>query len=308
MQVRQPETRRAPVGGGAAAFLPQLASAHPTRVWTHHARQILLLRARYDSTDVDAALAHAARFGALDAASVERILTSRCRPRTLEEYVAEDTAKRIDDVLGPTVTRPTEYTVGTNGPSTMPADLPPTSAYTYAVQLSADEELAAGATELTFSQPLPFYLENFLGFAVGTSVPSGFYDPAQGGWVPSTNGVVLKILSVTAGEADLDINGDGNADTGTALTAIGVTDLERQQLATLYAVGQTLWGVPVPHLSPPWDMNMGAGPPHPSAPPGAPLPFKPDGNGPGGCSQPHSSTIECQRQSLGEDLAIAGTA
>ncbi len=94
------------MGGGAAAFLPQLASAHPTRVWTHHARQILLLRARYDSTDVDAALAHAARFGALDAASVERILTSRCRPRTLEEYVAEDTAKRIDDVLGPTVTRP----------------------------------------------------------------------------------------------------------------------------------------------------------------------------------------------------------
>ena len=76
--------------------------------------------------------------------------------------------------------RATEYTVGTNGPSMMPADLPPTSAYTYAVQLSADEELSAGATELTFSQPLPFYLENFLGFAVGTSVPSGFYDPDAG--------------------------------------------------------------------------------------------------------------------------------
>lgn len=92
------------MGEGAAAFLPQLSCAHTTRVWTHHARQILLLRARYDSADLDAALAHAARFGALDASSVERILARRSPPRTLEEYVAEETAKRIDDVLGPTVT------------------------------------------------------------------------------------------------------------------------------------------------------------------------------------------------------------
>jgi hypothetical protein len=94
------------MGDGAAAFLPQLSAAHSTRVWAHHARQILLLRARYDSADVDAALAHAARFGALDTSSIERILASRSRPRTLEEYVAEDTAQRIDAVLGPTVTRP----------------------------------------------------------------------------------------------------------------------------------------------------------------------------------------------------------
>lgn len=94
------------MGEGATTFLSQLCSAHTSRVWLHYARQILLLRARYDSADVDAALAHAARFGALDAPSVERILARRCPPRTLEEYVAEDTAKRIDDVLGPTVTRP----------------------------------------------------------------------------------------------------------------------------------------------------------------------------------------------------------
>jgi len=94
------------MGQGATAFLLQLAAAHPTRVWTHHARQILLLRARYDSADVDAALSHAVRFGALDAPSVERIVARRAPPRTLEEYVAEDTSKRIDLVLGPTVTRP----------------------------------------------------------------------------------------------------------------------------------------------------------------------------------------------------------
>ena len=91
------------MGDGASAFLPQL-TALPTRVWTHHARQILLLRARYDTADVDAALAHAARFGALDTASVERILAHRHPPRTLDEYVAEETARRIDAVLGTVVT------------------------------------------------------------------------------------------------------------------------------------------------------------------------------------------------------------
>lgn len=95
----------AQMGAGATAFLPQL-TAQPTRVWTHHARQILLLRARYDTAHVDAALAHAARFGALDAPSVERILASRHPSRTLDEYVAEETAKRIDLALGPNVTSP----------------------------------------------------------------------------------------------------------------------------------------------------------------------------------------------------------
>src|SRR5262249_45871012 len=41
--------------------------------------------------------------------------------------------------------RATEYTVGTAGPSAMPGALPPESHYTYAVELSVDEALAAGA-------------------------------------------------------------------------------------------------------------------------------------------------------------------
>jgi transposase len=94
------------MGPGAVAFLPLLSAARRTRTWMHYARRILLLRARYDSADVDAALAHAARFGATDAPSVERILALRAPPRSLEEYVAEETSKRIDDALGPTVTRP----------------------------------------------------------------------------------------------------------------------------------------------------------------------------------------------------------
>src|SRR5207253_2174990 len=44
--------------------------------------------------------------------------------------------------------RTTEFTVGPNGTRAMPAELPPTSAYTYAVEYSADEALAAGAREV----------------------------------------------------------------------------------------------------------------------------------------------------------------
>ena len=88
--------------------------------------------------------------------------------------------------------RATEYTVGPSGPSAMPAALPLSSGYTYAVELSADEAMSAGATEVSFSQPLPFYVENFLSFPVGTTVPAGSYDSTQGVWVPSTNGVIVK--------------------------------------------------------------------------------------------------------------------
>ncbi|GIW09186.1 MAG: hypothetical protein KatS3mg061_0243 [Dehalococcoidia bacterium] len=76
--------------------------------------------------------------------------------------------------------RATEYTVGPMGPQAMPGDLPPTSGYTYAVELSADEALAAGAREVRFSGPVYFYVENFIGFPVGVVVPAGYYDRQRG--------------------------------------------------------------------------------------------------------------------------------
>ena len=51
--------------------------------------------------------------------------------------------------------RATEYTVGSAGPRAMPGELPATSGYTYAVELSVDEALQAGAREVRFSQQLP---------------------------------------------------------------------------------------------------------------------------------------------------------
>ena len=67
--------------------------------------------------------------------------------------------------------RATEYTVGANGPQARPGPLPPTSGYTYAVELSVDQALAAGARSVQFNKPVPVYIENVLDFPVGIDVP-----------------------------------------------------------------------------------------------------------------------------------------
>ncbi len=59
-------------------------------------------------------------------------------------------------VTAPLTVRLTEYTVGPRGPEAMPGELPPTSAYTYAIEVSADELAGQpGAQTVAFSQPLP---------------------------------------------------------------------------------------------------------------------------------------------------------
>jgi hypothetical protein len=97
------------MGEGAASFF-RLLSAGPPRVWGHQARCILLLRARFETADINAALAHAARFGAFEYAAVERIVEARAAPRTLDEYVAEETARRLEKTLGGSRTAPRDLT------------------------------------------------------------------------------------------------------------------------------------------------------------------------------------------------------
>jgi transposase len=106
-----PPQRRSPVdldqlrvafgnmGDHAAEFFGLMSLGSP-RVWAAQARQILLLRERYRTDEIDRALGHAAAFGAVDHATVERILAARALPRTLDEYVAEDTARRLEQTLG----------------------------------------------------------------------------------------------------------------------------------------------------------------------------------------------------------------
>ena len=200
--------------------------------------------------------------------------------------------------------RATEYTVGEDGPKRMPAPLPPTSGYTYAVELSVDEAIAAGARRVEFSQPLPVYVDNFLAFPVGEVVPVGWYDFDQASWIPADNGQIIKILGISNNKAELDVDGDGQADSGNQLTELGITEEERTRLANLYQAGKQLWRMQISHFTP-WDFNWPFGPPpdadSPPPKPDDPTPPDEDQDECSGCS------IQPQSQSLGEELPISGT-
>jgi RHS repeat-associated protein len=190
--------------------------------------------------------------------------------------------------------RATEFTVGVNGPKAMPALLPPNSGYTYCVELSVDE-----APGVTFSNPLPVYIENFINFPVGTPVPLGYFDRNQQKWLPMANGVVIKILTVANGTATIDSDGDGVADNTPGLS----TD-ELAQLATLYTPGQTLWRVQVNHFTP-FDTNWPFASPSDAIAPNLPQPdAQPTVFAPSKCG---GSIIDCENQRLGESIPITGT-
>ena len=69
--------------------------------------------------------------------------------------------------LSTITTRATEFTTI----ESMPAKLPPNSAYTYCTELSVDD-----ADKVRFEKPVPVFVNNFLGFDVGEAVPVGYYN------------------------------------------------------------------------------------------------------------------------------------
>ncbi|HEX6909936.1 MAG TPA: carboxypeptidase regulatory-like domain-containing protein, partial [Longimicrobium sp.] len=206
--------------------------------------------------------------------------------------------------LGQLDVRATEYTVGDNGPAAMPGPLPATSAYTYAVELSVDSALAAGATTVRFTQPVELYVENFLGFPAGMPVPVATYDCINcGAWVPEDDGRVIRILSVSGGLAMVDADGDGAADTDAALDAMGLDAAERAKLAALYADGASLWRVRMKHFSP-IDLNYPNGPPDDAENPDDDADEEQDDED-DDCEE-EGSVIGCSNRTLGERIVVPG--
>jgi RHS repeat-associated protein len=229
--------------------------------------------------------------------------------------------------------RLTEYTVGPNGPKRMPAPLIGSPAYTYAVEVSADE---AGGNGVTFTdsagspKDVYVYVEDFIGFGTieGTptikSVPAGYYDRAKSAWIPSTSGRIIHLSVTAAGVGSVDIDSDGVVDDATKRATIGLVDAEVAALAQRYGdpnhvnpVAKTLWRVPINHMTP-WDFNGPAIPP-PCDPngvcptPGAHASSTPPGRcsgGAGAAGDDHfksGSIIACDSQVLGESFNVAGT-
>jgi RHS repeat-associated protein len=196
--------------------------------------------------------------------------------------------------------RATEFTT----PESMPAKLPPNSAYTYCVDLTVD-----GAERVKFQKPVITWVDNFLGFPVGMAVPVGTYDRDRGVWVPELNGRVVKLLDTNGdGIVDaLDANGDGQPDDLNTNGSFSdeVTGLNNPQQ---YQPAATFWRFAATHFTP-WDGNWPYGPP-----PGATGP-NPAGEAEADqqkdeeedCQNPSSSLVEERSRIFHEDISIPGT-
>jgi len=188
----------------------------------------------------------------------------------IAEVVDGATGNRIP--LSSLDVRITEFTVGELGPEAMPGELPPTSAYTYAFEITAGNVALDPDDRIELTPPVPYYVDNFIGFPVGDprpsnngplAVPLGWYDRERARWVASENGIVMEVVSVDQqGVAQIDVDGDGDADSAdeTILAQYGVTTAERVVLAGRYQPGASVWRVGLPFLAP-WDCNFPGGPP-----------------------------------------------
>ena len=103
---------------------------------------------------------------------------------------------------------------------------------------------------------------------------------------------MLDIVEVAGGSAQVDSDGDGQADSASVLEALGIGADELRVLGNRYRAGQSLWRTLTPHFSF-WDNHWGIFPP-----PGA---LGPDGElsdgGDGDCDTEESgSIIGCEYQ------------
>lgn len=107
------------MGPGGAEFFRTL-SVSSSRQWARQARRILTLRQRFATQTLDQALQHACKFGALHFESVQRILEAQHSPRTLDEYVAEETRERLHRTLDAPRIEPRDLTEYDRIPGTTP--------------------------------------------------------------------------------------------------------------------------------------------------------------------------------------------
>ena len=219
---------------------------------------------------------------------------------TRASLVFADGTTELADTLD---VRATEFTVGDVGPDAMPGDLPPTSAYTYAVELSADEIESSGAVSVEFSEPVVLHVDNFLGFPAGIPVPSGYYDREAGVWVPSESGRVVGVLDNDGATVSLDVDGSGVAADEEALDGLGIGDDELAEIAASFGTGDSLWRVPIRHFTP-YDLNWGWEPPYDAMYPDG-GPWWDDPLDDGMCEA--GSILECHNQVLGETIGVTGT-
>lgn len=133
----------------------------------------------------------------------------------------------------------TEYTVdrpGVAAEDAMPAELPRSSGVTMAAELRLEDTLGDVLEGYTLSAPAFVWVDNFLGFPVGTAVPAGSYDGALAAWRTEEDGRVLRV------GAGCTIEGAGAGDRP-------ISPEERAALCAELPEGSSFWRIPLTHFS-----------------------------------------------------------
>ena len=158
-------------------------------------------------------------------------------------------------------------------PTEMPALLPPTTEFTYCVELKAE-----GYSDVAFADPVILWVPDDMGFDVGDVVPTGYFDRDEGVWKSMNDGKVVQLLDLDDDSIvdAIDADGDGLPDD---LDQDGDLSDEILGIDTVpeAAPGDIFWRIAVEHFSP-IDCNWPASgaPPDAEPPPGTP----PDPNSP----------------------------
>ena len=205
-------------------------------------------------------------------------------------------------LTGPLTVRATEFPT----PASMPAILPPTSGFTYCVELSIDE--AGDAASVAFSRPVHVFLRNFIGFDVGMVVPVGSYDRTTGQWIPEDDGLVVRLLD-TDGDGAIDaLDADGD-DVADDLDTDGdcADEVFGVAAAGQYTPGDTVWRVAIAHFTS-YDFNCSLSLPLDAIGPNPPKdPFVGDDSLPQPCPVNIGSAVNSRERVLHEDLDLPGT-
>ena len=107
----------------------------------------------------------------------------------------------------------TEFTTDESGRDQMPGALPPTSDYTYAIDLFIHQGvLKENGIDVKFfnqagEESDVLWEENFLGFPVGSRVPTGFFDDVRDTWVAIEDGFFVEVIDIVDGKAVLNLGG-----------------------------------------------------------------------------------------------------
>lgn len=204
--------------------------------------------------------------------------------------------------------RATEVT--TTGLSGMPGELPPTTAYTYAVAFEVEGAADAARVEFVDTgtahapKPVVFYVKAVAEFPKGSKAPLGYYDTQKATWVAYDSGLVVRVAGANVGgKAALDVTGDTGAESESDLnSSYGISVDELAALAGKFADGDVLWRVSVPHFST-WDINWATMPPLMAS---FPTPKPRPRTEPDPCPK-CGSIVLAENQVLGERIPIAGT-